>query len=79
MCPGQLHGTDAACSRQTDKAVLLCPHAGYDTVAGLKALVPVVNTVTVGMVSDEKLLILPEEASSALPGQSSGLWVMVPE
>lgn len=35
--------------------------------------------MTAGMVSDEEQLILPEEASSALPGRSSGLWGMVPE
>lgn len=63
MCAGQLHShKHAACSKQADK-VLLCPHAGYDTVAALKALVPVVNAVTVGMVSDEKQPLLPEKAS----------------
>lgn len=30
---------------------------GYDTVAGLKALVPVVKAVTAGVVSDEEQLL----------------------
>lgn len=63
MYAGQSHShTHAACSRQADK-VLLFPHAGYDTVAALKALVPMVNAVTVGMVSGEEQPLLPEKAS----------------